>query len=146
MMKRFSRLWWMSLLLSSVVTGSVAFLLLLNLTDWSIPKLVVASGILMLIGDLTLALTMEKVAPTKIAVGPGERFFHSDRSSDMAIVLSGFGAATSGKVSVRGETWRAVQASDDDGCLSEGMTVHIVERDGLTLVVESVRASAEQAS
>ena len=136
-MKRYSRLWWMSLLLSSVVTGSVAFLVLLNLTDWSIPKLVVASGILMLIGDLTLALTMEKVAPTKIAVGPGERYLHTDRSSDKAIVLSGFGGSPTGQVSVRGETWQAVRAPGDEGNLSEGTIVHVVERISLTLVVSA---------
>lgn len=141
-MRRYSRLWWMSLLLSSVVTGSVAFLVLLNLTDWSIPKVVVVSGFFVLLGDLTLALTMEKVAPTKIAVGPGERYFHTDRSSDKAIVLSGFDASLHGQVSVRGETWQAVRAPGDRGELSEGMLVHVVERDGLTLVIESIRASA----
>jgi membrane-bound ClpP family serine protease len=125
----------MSLLLSSVVTGTLALLGLLYFTDWSISKVVVASGFFVLLGDLTLALTMEKVAPTKIAVGPGERYFHTDRSSDKAIVLSGFDTSPNGQVSVRGETWRAVRAPGDDGILSKGMAVHVVERDGLTLVI-----------
>ena len=140
-MKRYSRLWWMSLLLSSVVTGSVAFLVLLNLTDWSIPKLVVASGFFVLLGDLTLAMTMEKVAPTKIAVGPGECYLHTDRSSDKAIVLSGFGSSPDGRVSVRGETWQAIRAPGDDSNLSAGMIVNVFERDGLTLVFENVHTA-----
>lgn len=137
-MKRYSRLWWMSLLLSSVVTGSLAFLSLLYFTDWSVPKLVVASGFFVFLGDLTLAMTMEKVAPTRIAVGPGERHFHTERSSDKAIVLSGFSTSSRGQVSVRGETWQAVRAPGDESILSEGMLVHVVERDGLTLVVASI--------
>lgn len=137
-MKRYSQLWWMSLLLSSVVTGSLAFLALLFLTDWSLPKIVVASGFFVLLGDLTLALAMEKVAPTRIAVGPGERYLHTERSSDKATVLSGFDSSPQGQVSVRGETWQAVRAPGDEGNLAEGMSVQVVERDGLTLVVTSM--------
>ena len=136
-MKRYSRIWWASVLLSSVVTGTTAFLLVIYLTEWSLPVILFAVGSAVFLGDVVLALSMEAIAPTRIAVGPGERYMETERSSDTAFVLSGFETSSRGKVSVRGETWQAIRAHDEVGNLPEGTPVDVIERDGLTLVVSS---------
>ena len=136
-MRRYSRIWWVSVLLSSAVTGTTAFLLMIYLTEWSFPRILLTAGSVILLGDVILAFSMEAIAPTRIAVGPGERYMQADRSSDTAFVLSGFVTSSRGQVSVRGETWQAIRAQNDVGDLPEGTPVDVIERDGLTLIVSS---------
>ena len=139
-MKRFSRIWWIAILSSSVIVGVTVFLLFAVLTDWSTPKIILVVSVLTFIGDLTVALSIEAVAPTKVDIGPGERNTNTDVPSEFATVISGFNNSPQGQVSVRGETWRAIRAPDDSGSLSEGSPVQIVDRNGLTLVI-STKAS-----
>ncbi len=139
-MKRFSRIWWIAILFSSVIGGVTIFLLFAVLTDWSTPKIILVVSILTLIGDLIVALSMEAVAPTKVNIGPGERNTNTDLPSEFATVISGFKNSPQGQVSVRGETWRAIRAPEDSGSLSEGSPVQVVDRNGLTLVI-STKAS-----
>ena len=71
--KRYSKTWWATIFLTSLVIGIAAFLLLGNLTDWQTLKLMIAVGLLVFAGDLIMAFTMEAVAPTKVHIGPGEK-------------------------------------------------------------------------
>ena len=136
-MKRYSFTWWLVILPTSVTVGGTTILLTSNLTDWSVMTLVAVAVVLTFLADLAIAASMEAIAPTKISIGPGEKHLDSDLASEKATVMSGFDATSHGQVSVRGETWRAVRVPDDTGTLTTGMSVNVVDRDGLTLVVST---------
>ena len=137
MMKRYSGLWWASILLSSVVTGGGSLLLITTLTDLPIETAFKISIVLVLVGDVVLALWMQTVSPTHILVGPGDRRLKDDAPGELGTVIGDFENG-SGSVSIRGECWRAIQ---DPGCnrrLNAESRVRVLERRGLTLVVEAV--------
>ena len=136
-MKRYSRLWWASILLSSVVTGGGSLLLITMLTDLPLETTVKVSAVLVLLGDIVLALWMETISPTRILIGPGDRRLRGDAPRELGTVIGDFENG-SGNVSVRGECWQAIQ---DPGCkrrLKAESQVRVLERRGLTLVVASV--------
>ncbi len=133
-MQRYSGLWWASILLSSVVTGGGSFLLLSLLTDWPTITVAKISVALIVAGDIVLALFMEAVSPTHVKIGPGERRHHAELPQELGMVLSDF-EDRQGSVSIRGETWRARQASACCRPLQAGTAVRVVAREGLTLVV-----------
>lgn len=95
---------------------------LLDPTAWLL------AGAAIVVGDLLTALIMERAAPTKLTVGPGEGL------TTHAEVLEGFADCHSGLVIVRGERWRATCASTTN--LTVGERVQVVDRHGLTLIVE----------
>lgn len=136
-MKRYSRLWWASILLSSVVTGGGSLLLMTLLTDLPLETTVKVSAALVLVGDIVLALWMETVSPTRILVGPGDRRLKDDGPRELGTVIGDFENG-SGSVSIRGECWRAIQVPGCTRRLEAESRVRVVERRGLTLVVESV--------
>lgn len=136
-MQRYSRLWWASILLSSVVTGGGSFLLMSALTDLPIATVIKISVALILVGDIILALWMQAVSPTRILVGPGDRRLKDDVTAELGTVIDDFEQG-SGTISVRGERWRAVQAPDCDQPLRAASRVRVLERRGLTLVVAAV--------
>ena len=125
----------MTIIITSVVVGIAAFLLLGNLTDWQTLKLKIAVGLLVFAGDLIMAFAMEAVAPTKVSIGPGEKVLNSDMPTESAIVVAGFGASPEGRVEVRGETWQATCSAEETGSLEKGALVRVIDRKGLTLVV-----------
>ena len=135
-MQRYSKLWWASLLLSSVVTGGGSFLLLHLLTDWATLTIAKVSVALIFAGDIVLALFMEAVSPTHVKIGPGERRLHTELPRELGEVLSDF-EDRHGRVSIRGETWRARQTATCHRRLEAGMAVRVVAREGLTLVVRA---------
>ena len=120
-MRRFSRTWWITLVFSSAVVGTTALLLLLAFTSWPIPKIVLAAWLMVICGDVVVALSMEAIAPTRIDIGPGEKNLKTDAPAEHATVLSGFEDSLHGRVSVRGETWRAVRVEEDSGGLPIGV-------------------------
>jgi membrane protein implicated in regulation of membrane protease activity len=133
-MRRFSSLWWASILLSSLVTGGGSFLLINALTDLPTETVIKISVVMILVGDLVLALWMQAVSPTRILVGPGDRRMKDDSTDEIGIVIADFKSG-SGNVSVRGESWRAVQAAECEHSLLAESRVRVLERRGLTLVV-----------
>jgi len=88
-------------------------------------------------GDFVTALSMEAVAPTRVAIGPGERRFAADDPKELATVVSGFTDSDVGKVRIRGETWSARLVSTDGPRVQAGYAVRILDRDGLTLLVSA---------
>ena len=134
MMQRYSGLWWASILLSSVVTGGGSFLLLSLSTGLPIEIVITVSVVLILVGDVILALLMEAVSPTRVTLGPGDRRRRSEPPAELGTVLADFEDG-SGSVSIRGEQWRARQTSGCSGQLNAGAAVRVLEREGLTLVV-----------
>jgi membrane protein implicated in regulation of membrane protease activity len=134
-MKRYSLTWWLVILPTSVTVGGTTILLTSSLTDWDVTTRVAVAVFLTFLADLAIAASMEAIAPTKVSIGPGEKHLDSDLTSEKAIIMSGFDSTSHGQVSVRGETWRAIRAPDDTGALTTGMSVNVVDRNGLTLVV-----------
>ncbi len=91
--------------------------------------LVVALGIIVA-GDIASALLLQRYAPTRITLEPGEA------SQSLAKVVCGFGESAVGEVSVKGERWRARCEGSRD--LSPGDRVDVVARAGLTLTVKAI--------
>ena len=137
-MERFSILWWATILLSSVVTGGGTFVSLTLLTDLSMQTVITASVTLILIGDIALALTMEALSPTRIRIGPGESRLKHDLPLERGTVLKTFEDGR-GAIAIRGERWRARQVETRGEILETGATVRVIEREGLTLVVDGER-------
>ena len=136
-MKRYSFTWWLVILPTSVTVGGTTILVTSNFTDWSVMALVAVAVVSTFLADLAIAASMEAIAPTKVNIGPGEKHLDSDLASEKATIMSGFGSISHGQVWVRGETWRAIRAPDDTGTLTTGMSVNVIDRDGLTLIVST---------
>ena len=133
-MQRYSRYWWAVVLLSSAVTGGGTFILLLLFTDLSVETALKISVVLVLAGDITLAIIMQAISPTHVKLGPGERWHTGESPKDRGVVKTRFENGK-GKVSIRGETWHARQEDRSEDQLDVGESVRVVEREGLTLVV-----------
>jgi membrane-bound ClpP family serine protease len=91
--------------------------------------IVVALGIIVA-GDVASALLLQRYAPTRITLHPGEA------SRSLAEVLSGFDGSPTGEVAVKGERWQA--HNEGTGTLVPGDRVDIVARAGLTLYVRPI--------
>ncbi|HKL63083.1 MAG TPA: NfeD family protein, partial [Woeseiaceae bacterium] len=129
--------WWLVILPTSITVGGSSILLTSILTDWSLFARVAVAVLATSLADLAIAAWMEAIAPTRIHIGPGEKYLVSDTAAERATVISGFDPLPHGLVSIRGETWRAIRAPGDAGTLTIGMSVSVVERQGLTLVVSA---------
>lgn len=136
-MKRYSPMWWLVVLPTSVVVGGTTFLVAGHFSEWGILERIAVAAALTFAADLAIAATIQVLAPTKVNIGPGERALDSELPSETARVIGGFDASSDGRVSVRGESWRATCSPDDAIRLTAGMNVHVVARDGLTLVVSA---------
>jgi len=88
----------------------------------------------MFVGDVLVALGMQKVAPTKVSIGPGERATCDDLPAETATAIAHFDG-NAGRVSVRGESWNARTESTSERSIRCGDVVRVRGRDGLTLVV-----------
>ena len=133
-MKRHSRFRWAHILLSSIVMGGSSFVAVRLLTDLPIATVAVISLTFVLVGDIALALLMQAISPTHVTLGPGERWHKAEVPLELGTVVHRFDDRH-GKVSIRGETWRARQTNGCAERLHPGNRVRIVERDGLTLIV-----------
>ena len=134
-MKRYSAIWWSAILPTSVIVGGPTFLLTGYFSGWDFLERVAVVVVLTLVVDLAIAAWMERVAPTRVSIGPGERVLNSEFAAEKAKVVDGFGSSAHGQVSIRGETWSAIRLPDDTGILSAGMVVSVVDRNGLSLIV-----------
>ena len=106
------------------------------LTELPIATVITVSVALILVGDIALALFMQAVSPTHVTLGPGDRRHNTELPKELGTVATNF-ENRRGRVSVRGETWRARQAVSCSGRLEAGVAVRVVEREGLTLVVSA---------
>lgn len=136
-MKRYSPIWWLVVLPTSVIVGGTSFLLAGYFADWGPAERVAVAIVLALAADFAIAALIQVFAPTRVNIGPGERALDSELPSETARVIGGFESSSVGRVSVRGETWRATRVPDDAIRLTTGMDVNVVARDGLTLIVSA---------
>ena len=133
-MQRFSRIWWASILLSSVVVGGTSFAALTLLTGLPLELVIVLTLLAVFAGDVVLALVTESLSPTHVKLAPGERRMRGEKSGEVGRVMADFQHGR-GIVSIFGERWVARQIEDSDAGLEAGENVRVVEREGLTLVV-----------
>lgn len=131
-------MWWLVILPTSITVGGTSILLTGLLTDWGVFTILAVAAVATALADLAIAAWMESIAPTRVHIGPGEKRLVSDLPSEKAIVIAGFASEPHGQVLIRGETWRAVRAPGDTGPLAMGMTVSVVDREGLTLIVSTL--------
>lgn len=136
-MKRYSFTWWLVILPTSVTVGGSTILLASVFTEWSLLVILAVAVVATSLADLGIAALMEAVAPTRVTIGPGEKYLVSDPTSESGTVVSGFDSGPHGQVLIRGETWRAIRAPGESGPLGPGMSVTVVDREGLTLIVSS---------
>ena len=139
-MQRYSNLWWASILLSSVVTGGGTFAMLTLLVGLPVEIAVAGSIAMIVVGDIVLAFIMERLSPTRVFLGPGDRRNRDDLPREIGRAIGDFENG-SGNVSIRGEQWRARQVADCDQRLEAGSPVRVLDRQGLTLVVAAAHPS-----
>jgi membrane protein implicated in regulation of membrane protease activity len=89
---------------------------------WSVAIAIIGAG------DLATVLLMQRLAPTRITLEPGEAAVR------LGSALGDFNRDGYGRVLVRGERWRA--RCHGLKPISAGDEVRVVARQGLTLVVE----------
>ncbi len=133
--KRFSKRWWFAVIGGGAMFAGVSAgwaYAYLSLDDRSFVILLVVAFV---VGEILAAVSTELVAPTKVTVGPGEKFAKDSELSEAAEVVSGFEDSPIGRVRVRGETWAGRRVSSQDSRLGQGDRARIVGRDGLTLLI-----------
>ena len=133
--RRFSREWWLTILVVTVGIGAAAFLLLRDRVLDPADLILYCLGISFL-GDVVTALSMEAVVPTRVTIGPGDRQLRDDLPTELALVVSEFDGAGAGQVRIRGETWQA-RGSSVGFRPTLGTRVRVVSRDRLTLIVSA---------
>ncbi|MEM7501247.1 MAG: NfeD family protein [Pseudomonadota bacterium] len=138
-MKPHSFLWWLAVIPTSVAVGVPTFFVLGLHTEWGAWERVFAAFVCTAVVELAIVAWIQRAAPTEVRVGPGERDTVNDAAVDEAVVLSGFDDSRHGRVAVRGETWRAVRDERDEGDITLGSVVNVVDRVGLSLVISAKR-------
>ena len=127
--------WWIVMAVCTVLFGVLGALFLEEFTNLHKLGFVGMLLAIMLVGDVFVARGMERIAPTQVHVGPGERKHRKDLPADEGIAVADFDAAGLGRVVIRGELWRARALGDVRP--ARGEPVRVVDRDGLILVVAS---------
>lgn len=133
--KRFSRDWWLVILVVTVGISVAAFLLLRS-RDLHPAELILYCLGISFLADVVTAISMEAIVPTRVTIGPGDRHLRDDLPTELALVVSEFDGAGAGQVRVRGETWQARSSSIGFRPML-GSRVRVVNRDGLTLIVSA---------
>ena len=129
-MKITRRQFWLLLGVETLFFVLLALWVLSRLERLFEPSAIAIAIVILVVGDVVSALLMQRYARPRITLAPGET------PGQTARVISGFGDARSGRVSVRGETWRAEVGPS--ARLAIGDAVRVVSRDGLTLWVKPV--------
>ena len=134
-LRRFSRDWWLTILVVTVGISAATFLLLRGRGLHPTELVLYCLGI-SLLGDMVTALSMEAIVPTRVTIGPGDRRLKDDLPTELALVVSEFDGAGVGHVRIRGETWQA-RGSSVGFKPTMGSHVRVINRDGLTLIVSA---------
>ena len=92
------------------------------------PGALLVAAIIIVVGDIWTAMLMERFAPTRITIEPGET------AGQVGRAVSDFSSDGEGRVMLRGEQWRA--RSESAVPITAGTRVRVVSRNGLLLHVE----------
>ena len=119
-------------LVSGIAVFVAVFILLLLTTDWSIISITGIAFLISIVSDVTIIFDNERRN-----TAPDAKFHHrNELVGEIAQVLETFraeGDVQTGKIIIRGETWRA-RSGDPD--LTHGDQVRIIDRTGMTFTVE----------
>lgn len=126
--------WWFLMGFATALFGLIGWIVLKDLFYEHVFLFIVFYSLFVVLGDGLTALAAEKIAPTHIHIGPGERSSKHHLTTETAVAASNFDDEGRGRVMVRSEIWRAELANDEDQ-ISKQDTLRIVGRDGLTLLV-----------
>ena len=126
--------WWIVMAACTVLFGVLGALFLEEFTNLHKLGFVGMLLAIMLVGDVFVARGMERIAPTQVHVGPGERKHRKDLPAEKGIAVADFDARGLGRVVIRGELWRA--RATGDARPARGDRIRVVDRDGLILVVD----------
>lgn len=94
------------------------------------PVALLVAAIIIVVGDLVTVLLMERFAPTRITIEPGEDAGRIGRA------VTDFSSDGEGRVVLRGEQWRA--RTRGRAPIAAGTKVRVVSRSGLLLYVETL--------
>lgn len=94
------------------------------------PGALLVAAIIIVVGDIVTALLMERFAPTRITIEPGEA------AGQIGRAVTDFSSDGEGRVALRGERWRARSANATP--IAAGSRVRVVSRSGLLLHVEAI--------
>lgn len=119
---------WLVLGVESIVLALLAAWILSRLGKLLEPKSLLVAALIVVIGDVVTALLMQRLAPTAIVVEPGEQ------RGRIASAVGDFDHAGRGRVTLRGERWRARAITG--GPILQGARLRVLAREGLVLVVE----------
>lgn len=136
---RFALQWWLTMASATLFFVSVTLVLAHWLGGREGPPLFLWVLGVTLIGDLIVALCYEAIAPTHVVVTAGERASKDELSREVGVAYDGFEDASTGRVRVRGELWRARYVTEGAAPPRRGDPVRILAREGLTLQVELSR-------
>ena len=109
---------------------ALAVWVLLRLDRLFEPGALLVAAIIVVVGDIVTAVLMERFAPTRITIEPGEGAGRIGRA------VTDFPSDGEGRVALRGERWRARAASPVP--IAAGSRVRVVSRSGLLLHVEAI--------
>lgn len=124
------RQFWLLLGVETAALLAVTAWILSRLGRLTEPSALVVAAAIVAIGDLVSVMIMQRIAPTKITLEPGEQ------SQRVARAVDDFDDDGRGVVFLRGERWGA--QLNGPGRIRAGSKVRIVSRAGLTLLVERV--------
>jgi membrane protein implicated in regulation of membrane protease activity len=119
------------------VVFAVAVIVLYLATDWSPLRILIAATLLSIASDILIVFDNERRN-----AAPDAKFHHrNELVGKIATAIEAFqpGAAISaGIIEIHGERWRA--RANEPG-LKSGDRVRIIDRDGMTLIVEKWRSA-----
>ena len=106
-------------------------------TDWGVMALVAVAVVSTFLADLAIAASMETIAPTKVSIGPGKSIWTPIwrlKKLPSCLVSTQSHTAKFRYEVKHGELFerRMIPVT-----LTTGMSVNVVDRDGLTLVVST---------
>lgn len=93
------------------------------------PGALLVAAVIIVVGDIWTAVLMERFAPTRITIEPGET------AGQIGRAVTDFSSDGEGRVVLRGERWQARSTGPEP--IAAGSRVRVVSRSGLLLHVEA---------
>lgn len=121
--------WWV-IGVETAFSVALAAWVLVRLDRLFEPVALLVAAIIIVVGDLVTVLLMERFAPTRITIEPGEEAGRIGRA------VTDFSGDGEGRIVLRGERWRARTRSPVP--IVAGTKVRVVSRSGLLLHVEAL--------
>ena len=94
------------------------------------PGALLVAAVIIVVGDIWTAVLMERFAPTRITVEPGET------AGQIGRAVTDFSSDGEGRVVLRGERWQARSTGPEP--IAAGSRVRVLSRSGLLLHVEAI--------